>query len=179
MGFYERQKTKNLMPSSASSSISNNGITFISNGDGTYRVYGTSTDLASATFNLSESFVIPVSVTQGGTGTFSLFNLAANRNTFVDLYNGDVLIDDWAMSVIERKSNSYSTMSGKTCNRIVIKVTEGQTIDISFSPMFTNDSEYPVNFEKYGSEWKSLSPHIMSTTWQDGSTYERDSGTWT
>ena len=42
-----------------------------------------------------------------------------------------------------------------------------------------NIGSNPLPYEPYSSEvWHDLTSHIMSTTWQDGSTYSRSGGSW-
>lgn len=45
--------------------------------------------------------------------------------------------------------------------------------------VMVNEGNTPLDYEPYSSEvWHDLTDHIMSTTWQDGSTYSRSGGSW-
>lgn len=45
--------------------------------------------------------------------------------------------------------------------------------------VMVNEGSTPLPYEPYSSEvWHDLTDHIMSTTWQDGSTYSRSGGSW-
>lgn len=51
---------------------------------------------------------------------------------------------------------------------------------VAATNVMLNSGSTPLPYEPYSSEvWHDLTPHIMATTWQDGSAYERDSGAWT
>lgn len=53
-----------------------------------------------------------------------------------------------------------------------------KTIDNKIELMLNSGTE-SLPYEPYSSEvWHNLTPHIMSTTWQDGSTYSRSGGSW-
>lgn len=50
---------------------------------------------------------------------------------------------------------------------------------ITYTNIMLNTGNIALPYEPYSSEvWHDLTDHIMSTTWQDGSTYSRSGGSW-
>lgn len=131
----------NIMPTSAAATKTNNGVTIATTGNGVYTFSGTALTKTTIVFDLEASLVIPVSVNQGGNGAFFLFNTSvlANGNGIV-LFNGVTTVDTWGFNVENKSSYSYSSMSGKTINKIGFTITGGTNVDgFSCSPMFKND----------------------------------------
>lgn len=132
---------KNIMPTSAADTKTNNGVTIATTGNGVYTFSGTALTGTTIDFDLEASLVIPVSVNQGGNGAFFLFNTSAlaNGNGFV-LLNGGTTVDTWGFNVENKSSYGYSAMGGKTINKIRFTIIGGTNVDgFSCSPMFTND----------------------------------------
>lgn len=144
-------RTVNVCPSAAAETKTNNGITAVCNGSGTYHVRGTATADSDIRFDV-KSFLIPKSVGGSGSGTFSMFNSATYENTDVKIvfYYQSTKIDDWGLTQMNRTSHFYSTMGGKDCNAIGFTVKSGVTVDFTISPEFTDDGVLPTEFEPYG-----------------------------
>lgn len=144
-------RTKNICPSATAETKTNNGITAVSNGSGTYHVSGTATADADIRFNV-KSFWIPQSIGNYHDGTFSMFNSAIYDNTAVKLafYYQGTKLDDWGLTTLNRTSTTYAIMSEKDCDAIGFTVKSGVTVDFTISPEFTNDGVLPTEFEPYG-----------------------------
>lgn len=142
-------RTANIMPSSAKTTTTLNGVTCTCNGLGTYTLKGTASGFSQFVFILPE-FTAPVSVGQGGNGTFSMFNTFSNSNITVVLYNGSTKVDDWKTTPEYRTHTTYSAMSGKTINKIIINIANGTAVDGRFSIMFTDDGQLPAAFQPFG-----------------------------
>jgi hypothetical protein len=142
-------KTANVMPFAAAQTITNNGITFESDGKGGYTVKGDSTANASAVFQLSDTFIIPISVENGGNGTLSFWNTKADFVTLAFMFN-DTVIDSWSMNSVNRQHNAYNLLSGQKCNAIRLSVSSSRSYDQKIQPEFTDNGEYPTEFEPYG-----------------------------
>ena len=135
-------KTANIMPPAAKQTVSTSGITIISDGFGNYRAYGTPTADKDILINLNESFVIPTSISRGGTGCMQFNNNAAytNSEVFIIFYNNNTLVDYWSFNTVKRITYDYTAMANKTCNRIGVRVKSGVAFDISFSPAIVNST---------------------------------------
>lgn len=144
-------RTANVMPFAAAQTITNNGITFESDGKGGYTVKGYSTAYTSAVFQLSDTFIIPNSVGNGGNGTLSFWNTKADSITFGFMFN-DTVIDEWTMNIVNRQHNAYSIIANQKCNAIRIIVRASMSCDQKIQPELTDNGEYPTEFEPYG--WK-------------------------
>ena len=147
---YEAQKvfrrTAQIMPSAPAETKTLNGITVTCDGEGRYSISGTATATARIKFNV-EDFTIPVSVGQGGSGTFSLFNTVLNA-TFRLIYN-DTTVDEWSCSSLNRTSTAYSAMGNKKINAISFNVGTGTTLNGVISPMFTDNGTLPETYIPY------------------------------
>ena len=144
-------RTANVMPFAAAQTITKNGITFESDGKGGYTAKGYSTGIASAVFQLSDTFTIPNSVGNGGNGTLSFWNTKVDSVVFGFMFN-DTVIDEWSMLAVNRKHNSYTIIANQKCNAIRLYVTSSKSCDQKIQPEFTDNGEYPTEFEPYG--WK-------------------------
>jgi hypothetical protein len=147
-----KEKSENLMTFATATTISDNGITVTSDGQGIYHVEGT----ASADTNLSltiPEFTIPVCVGSGGQGTMALFNGQIGRaqgDSRLEFYNGSTKIDGWQLIQANRTSTTYgSLMDGKTCNKINIFIKSGVSVNADVKPMFTDDSQLPSTYAPY------------------------------
>lgn len=131
---------RNLLPSSSSQSITENGITFTSNGDGSYRASGTATADALIYINLESSVTLP------------------NETLYVHFRNN--VIADASLKIgssskeigpIFSNTNKIQ-VSGSAqnlfVNRIGISVTSGTTIDVTFKPSIETTNEV-TDYEKY------------------------------
>lgn len=137
------ETTKNILPSAQAQTLTVNGNTCTCDGQGRYHVdmnNNTDTDFAFSIPN----FTIPISVGQGGNGTWSMFNTAA-QSMQVKLYYNDTEIDYWSISAANRTSDSYLSMGGKTINKIIINAWNA-SVDGDFAFMFTDDGVLPAAF---------------------------------
>ena len=137
------ETTKNILPSAQAQTLTVNGNTCTCDGQGRYHVdmnNNTDTDFV---FNIPD-FTIPVSVGQGGSGTWSMFN-TASQSMQVKLYYNDTEIDYWSVNAANRTSDSYSSMGGETINKIIINAWNA-SVDGDFAFMFTNDGVLPSEF---------------------------------
>lgn len=143
------ERTGNVMPFAAAQTITSNGITFESDGKGGYTIKGYSTAAASAVFRLSDTFTIPNSVGNGGNGTLSFWNTKADSVSFGFMFN-DTVIDEWSMNAVNRKHNTYRGIANQKCNAIKLYVGASKSCDQKIQPEFTDNGEYPTEFEPYG-----------------------------
>lgn len=143
-------RTANVMPAGENKIVSNNGITFESDGNGRYHIHGTATEYASARFYLVSGFTTPISISKGGQGTLSLFNSQATSAATFGFYNGRTKVDDWSMTSQDRTSTAYNTLGNKYVDSVIITVASGSTVDITITPELTNDGVLPSRFEPYG-----------------------------
>lgn len=143
-------KTVNVMPSAEKSIKQENGVTIECDGFGTYIITGTASHDTTIYFDLKSSFTIPVSKYKDGEGTMSLFNSDSSLSAYIYFMNNSSTIDYWVLSQINRISNSYSLQGGKECNKIGFKVSEGKTVNMTVSPVFTNDGIYSSEPIPYG-----------------------------
>lgn len=140
---------KNLMPSASAETKTANGITVVCDGKGTYTVSGTASALTEITFNLSQGFTVPISIGQGGSGGLYLFNTAVNAGVAVVFKYDNATVDSWTCSPAYRNHFAYSALGGKAVNKIVIRVISGTTVNMSISPMFTNDGTTSATFTEF------------------------------
>jgi len=143
-------RTANVMPAGEKKTVTIRGITFESDGNGRYHVYGTSTGSASAQFNLAYGFTTPISISNGGQGTLSIFNDGDNANVVIAFYNGTEKVDDWRSTPKNRTSTAYNAIGNKYIDVVRITVASGETVDMIISPEFTNDGVLPSGFEPFG-----------------------------
>lgn len=144
-------KTVNIMPPAAKQTVSTSGVVIKSDGFGNYRAYGTPTDNKDIYLNLTESFVIPVSVAHGGTGCIQFNNNdgTINSDVCIVFYNNNTFIDYWGFNTVNRIISEYNVLENKSCNQIGIRVKSGVAFDISFSPAVVNSTSQ-VDFVPYG-----------------------------
>jgi hypothetical protein len=137
-----------------------NGVTFTSNGDGTYKIKGTASAYTTFVVNV-EPFTIPISVEKGGNGVMVL------NNSFVGVsgvgigfyYNGTV-IDTWGLNSINRISNGYTAMGGKLCNKWSVSIPDGASVDGTIAPMFRCDGVNTSGFVPF------TGYDVVEVTWQ-------------
>jgi hypothetical protein len=63
--------------------------------------------------------------------------------------NGNSMVDSWAMTPISRTNNTYSSMGGRYCNAVSIKVNANVSINMTISPMFTLKEADVTTFQPY------------------------------
>ena len=125
-------------------------LSVTTDGQGQYNITISSdtTSNSEVIFDVDE-FTIPVSVGQGGNGTFSMFN-TPKSSVQLTLYYGTTLIDYWQITSANRTNDSYTGMSGKVCNKIGIKVMSGATAGTAtIKPMFTDNGTLPDHYIPY------------------------------
>lgn len=137
------ETTKNILPSAAAQTLTVNGNTCTCDGQGRYHVDMSNNTDTNFVFSIPD-FTIPVSVGQGGSGTWSMFN-TASQSMLVRFYYNDTEIDYWSVNAANRKSDSYSSMGGQTINKIIINAWNA-SVDGDFAFMFTNDGVLPSEF---------------------------------
>lgn len=117
-------------------------------------------NLGNGTYTLSST----VEISPGSAGT--LFFLAGNVSSGASTATNAVYKDN---PITVTTTNGYITIAYRTYG-----------IDTPFGKeTMLNEGSTPLPYEPYSSEvWHDLTQHIMSTTWQDGSTYSRSGGSW-
>lgn len=164
---------RNLLPSAAAGSWSNNGVTLDSDGKGTYRAHGTST----------AGVVIYVPLQSSGAPIeagdyYHLRNSVASGDTVLSLCeNGSSSFSDPALTPVSRIVElTGSTRIGKVPAYIKLYVASGKTIDITMSPSIEKSAtETPyVPYGHVGLEVQScnLLPHTDQT--RGGYTYTQE-----
>lgn len=142
-------RTGNTMPSPTASTETKNGITCTCYGNGKITIRGTASVFTQFVFSVPE-FTIPVSVGQGGGGTFSMFNSFASSSIVIIFYDGNTKIDNWSFSQINRTNMAYAVMGGKRVTMMQLNVSGGISVDGQFSLMFTDDGQSPDKYEPHG-----------------------------
>ncbi|MBQ7245062.1 MAG: hypothetical protein IJS34_01695 [Alphaproteobacteria bacterium] len=138
----------NLISSTAPRTWQENTLTITSNGQGTYTLNGTLTANNAYTLANINTFTIPESVANGGTGSLYLGNTKQLYACKIYLQYNTNVIDTWALSTINRATTSYSSMARKQINNIAIQCTSDTTVDnLSLSPAIYNDSR--TSFDEF------------------------------
>ena len=145
--------SKNLFTPATAQTITLNGVTCTSDGAGRYSFSGSSTANITFEFDLIDEFTIPISVGQGGGGTFSFFNnfFIVGGHFRLELYYNDTLVENWTYTDENRKTNSYVAMGGKKVNKIKFTISANKSFSEGSltSPMFTDNGQYPTVFEPH------------------------------
>lgn len=131
---------KNKLPTPIKGTYSSNGLTLTVDDKGAIAVSGTTTSSGTLLVPLSQSYVIPSSVMQGGTGCMYIFNsfTTGQNNAFV-MYYDDTRVEAWQFTVANRKADNWVGQAGQTINKIGVQYTSGQTYNGKFAPMFSED----------------------------------------
>ena len=134
---------KNLLSKAAAGSKTSRGITFTSNGDGSYTINGTSTGSISIEFAAEVPITIPVGayLHVGNTGVLN-GNIA-----FVPHFTDGTTVS-LAFNVKNRVWKITDSYIGKTIDKIGIYVNGVQTVNITFKPMICMDAT-TGEFEPY------------------------------
>lgn len=144
-------KTANILPpptTVASGEI--DGITYNIGADGVCTFSGISTSVVSITVDLSSSFVIPISVSSGGSGAVA-FNNSKAVNALVRFFNDNTFVDEWGLGTINRTSTGYGSMGGKTITKYVFQFANGVNANnLSIAIAFSNNGIPVSPFEPYG-----------------------------
>jgi hypothetical protein len=137
-----------------------NGVTFTSNGDGTYKIKGTASAYTTFVVNV-EPFTIPISVAKGGNGVMALNNsFVGVSGVGIGFYYNSTIIDTWGLSGVNRVSNGYSAMGGKLCNKWSISVPSGASVDGTIAPVFRSDGVNTSGFVPF------TGYDVVEVTWQ-------------
>ena len=146
-----------LPPPTAATSGEIDGITYNIGADGVCTFSGIASSDVSITVDLSSSFVIPIAVSAGGSGTIA-FNNSKALNAYVRFYNGDTLVTEWGLSSINRTSTNYSTMGGKTVTKYIFRIVSGVNANGLSVAVAISNNGIPVSpFEPYTTEvWKDI-----------------------
>ena len=124
---------KNRLQPSASKSVSSNGITFTSDGNGAYTVSGTSTAIATYDFPIPE-------VTFATTDYMYLFNNATTGSATVNLIYNDGTSATQYFSIGFSTTNRVLQMTNATgtkANYLRIYVGSGATLNVKIQPMIS------------------------------------------
>ena len=134
---------KNLLSKAEAGTQTKNGITFTSNGDGSYTINGTSTGSVPMQFAIEVPITIPAGayLHLGNTG-------ALNNNIAFVPHLTDGTTISLSFTVENRVWKINDDYIGKTINSIGIYVNGVQTADITFKPMICMDAT-PGAFEPY------------------------------
>ena len=137
---------ENMLRSGEAKTYTENGITFTSDGKGTYTVKGTSTAYASCNFACDE-YTTP----KGSETTVIYNNTQANSSVSFAFFNGNTQIDSTGMSVVNRAYSGFVAVSEKVVNKYQIQVSSGQTVNMTIQPMFArgNVASNPPSFVPY------------------------------
>lgn len=126
------KRTENVMPPSDKQTIEINGMRMSTDGDGIYRFDGTTTETTVFSINLKSAFIIPSRDEKGMCYFFNSFT-----NVSVAFYDGTSKRDEWYMSGVNRVVDTYITMAGKWCNRMVVRIPANVTINGIIAPVMT------------------------------------------
>jgi hypothetical protein len=145
------ERSENVCTAPTAQTKTNGALSVTTDGQGRYIISISSTisTKTRVSFDVPE-FTIPVSVGQGGNGTFSMFNTVKQEVNVVFYYN-DTQIDSWALNSANRQLNSYISMGNKVCNKIVFVASDSVYAGTAeCAIMFTNDGILPTEYTPYG-----------------------------
>lgn len=145
------ERTKNVCIAPTAQTKTNDALSVTTDGQGRYNIsisqtISTQTEVS---FDLPE-FTMPISVGQGGNGTFSMFN-TTKSGVYIAFYYNNTQVEYWYLSEANRQSNNYISMGNKQCNKIVFR-TSGTVYagTVECAIMFTNDGILPTEYTPYG-----------------------------
>lgn len=133
---------KNMFPKASAGVLTESGITLTSNGDGSYSAKGTATSDVTLKFPLEEGVVLEEGM------YLHCMNNASSDISFVYWYS-DSTSSYWALIPANRISAPTKNF-GKTITQIGINMKSGNTVDVTFSPMFMF-SDKAMDFVPYQS----------------------------
>lgn len=135
----------NQFPYTIEKVYTNNGVTIKSDGNGKYTMTGTCTGTDYTTFTFPEKIIIP----DGETYKFCFMNSQAlDSNTFIAFMNGNTIVDSWSAPTANKESN-YTGMSGKECTAIRMYMRNGQTYNMTLTPMFVPKTTTVTDYIPY------------------------------
>ncbi len=129
----------NLLSAAAAGTVTQDGITVVSDGHGIYTITGTATRQTEIYFNVPE-FTIPTSVGHGGTGAIYFGNSAIYDGVYFIFGRNNNAVDSWTLSnVLDRFVTQYSNLENRTVNQIGFRLPAGQTYNMTMRPAVYND----------------------------------------
>lgn len=132
----------NALPVSEEQSVTANGVTFTSNGDGSYTITGKSTGTVNLKLLLSKSFVFPSSDNY----RIAFGNDVASSYVTFKFFDGDTQFNSYQMSTANKVADTYST-SGRNCDGVGITIyTSNVTFNMTLTPMVIEKS---VDYSTY------------------------------
>jgi hypothetical protein len=139
------------------------GITIDYLGNGKYHIYGTSTSSSYLDTIRTNSFKIP-----SGTGRKCEFN-NSQAGISVRFMNGSSVTDTWSNISLNRVTDGYIAMAGKTTDGFAVMVSSGTTVDLTMQIIFSKNMsvDIPISWETEA-----------GTVYYGSATYNGD-GTWT
>lgn len=152
---YQKQlEGRNLLPIVPAQTITQNGVTLESYGDGSFRAYGTSTDTATIDMELPEIIQLP-----NETLYWHIRNNVANSNVCLALVpvGGRGTQSQPAFSTVDRIRDS-AVLKNMNAQYFGIRVTSAEdTVDITFTPSIELSNEV-TDYEPYVGGQPSPSP---------------------
>lgn len=153
-GKTEQESTRgyNIMPSAEKSTKIDVGVSVECDGKGTYTVKGTAYGNSTISLGLKETFTIPTSLGNGGSGCLYFNNEGTGLNfSSIDFYHDDNYIENWSFSSNNRVVTTYTNQQGKQVNRVAFRLNggAGAIYDFTTKPMFTNDGSSSHTFEPF------------------------------
>ena len=142
---------KNLLPPPASSeTITQNGITFTANEDGTYTIKGTTATVTAYQFRLKNEFIFPTFLGFGGHAVLHLNNNPAplNSSTIVFWYNNTQIIY-FSLANNQRIVTASEALNNKKVNRIGLYVAKNATVNVTLRPAIYFDITTLTDFVPY------------------------------
>lgn len=137
----------NAIPYAVTKTETVGGLTFSTDGKGTYTVTGTPTDIGYVYFNLIEPFTIP----DGAVNKIHFFNNIAASQIQVAFINVTSIVDTWSVNPAKRSAN-YSRMSNKPCTKIRIGCTNLNStnpIDLTLKLMIVPNETVVTDYIPY------------------------------
>lgn len=140
---YQAEEAYKLIPTDNQTSWFSNGITMDYLGNGKYHIYGKATEGGTIKCPSVENFVIPALSGK----LFELHNNSTSSGS-IHFYDGsNKQIDYWRFNSINRTSNSYGAMSGKTLASFGITFSADEEMDLTIEPFFLyNKVTIPITF---------------------------------
>ena len=134
----------NAMPCPTASTVTENGVTITTDGNGRFSISGqnTSGSYMDIVFSLT-AFTIP----SFEHSYFYLFNSKAESDLAFVFMNGETDVENWALSVQNRVSE-YNAMKGATCNALVFRFAPTFNDTLTLSPMIC-DNGSETSFTPY------------------------------
>lgn len=151
----------NKLPNALAGTYSNNGVTMVSNGDGSYTISGaTTTSSANVYFDLADEYEIASGY------YFYIWNSVANVNATFNLEKaGGGIINYYGIAPANRIVQIADTYVGQSVGRIRVYVAANTTISMTIKPMIAKSNSLTM-FEPYEnvcpiSGWDSVDVNVV------------------